>query len=399
MQSKVCLAFVLAVLLNIAIPAHTQAAPSGDTDQKKEADTARTLYDAQDFVAALPLYEDLHKRDPQSNVYRERLAMCLLGTQLADGADKAAHVQRAHQLLLDARAAGDNSDLLQTVLEKLDEPAPSGPPRPPSPGIEAFQRAEKAFSSGDLPNALKAYEEAATADPKLYEAPLYAGDTEFKQHLYPEANQWYAKAAAIDPDRETAWRYWGDNLMKTGDSSQAENKYINAIIAQPYQRTPRSALQEWANATHTLLAPPPIKLPARAQPNPKGGTNITIDPATLSNPASGAMLAYTMETSLWQTDKFAKSYPTEKKYRHSLAEEAEAIHTALSVLKEQKVPQDKLDATWKSLLAIDADGMLECWILLDAPDQGIAQDYVAYRAKHRDLMHAYIAKYDVHAAK
>ncbi|HEY5054719.1 MAG TPA: hypothetical protein VII58_01075, partial [Acidobacteriaceae bacterium] len=275
MRSKICLAFVLAVLLNTPFLAHAQAISSGDTNLQKEADTARTLYEAQNFVAALPLYEDLHKRDPQSNVYREGLAMCLLGATAANDAEKTAHVQRAHQLLLDARAAGDNSGLLQTLLEKLDEPAPSGPAGPPSPGTEAFQRAEKAFSSGDLPNALKAYMEAAAADPKLYEAPLYAGDTEFKQHHYPEANQWYAKAAAIDPDRETAWRYWGDNLMKQGDSLQAETKYINAIIAQPYQRTPRLALQQWADATHALLAPPPIKLPARAQPNPKGGTQIT----------------------------------------------------------------------------------------------------------------------------
>ena len=39
--------------------------------------------------------------------------------------------------------------------------------------------------------------------------------------------------------------------------------------------------------------------------------------------------------------------------------------------------------------------MLECWILIDHPDQGIAQDYVAYRASHRELLHAYVAKYDV----
>jgi hypothetical protein len=50
----------------------------------------------------------------------------------------------------------------------------------------------------------------------------------------------------------------------------------------------------------------------------------------------------------------------------------------------------------KSLKALDADGMVECWILLDDADQGIAQDYVAFRAAHRDLLHAYIAKYDVH---
>ena len=41
---------------------------------------------------------------------------------------------------------------------------------------------------------------------------------------------------------------------------------------------------------------------------------------------------------------------------------------------------------------------MECWILLDAPDQGTAQDYVTYRATHRDLLRAYIEKYDLHPA-
>ena len=49
-----------------------------------------------------------------------------------------------------------------------------------------------------------------------------------------------------------------------------------------------------------------------------------------------------------------------------------------------------------SRMRISVNGMLVCWILLDDPDQGIAQDYVAYRAAHRDLLRAYIAKYDVH---
>ncbi len=40
--------------------------------------------------------------------------------------------------------------------------------------------------------------------------------------------------------------------------------------------------------------------------------------------------------------------------------------------------------------------MLERWILLDHPDQGIAQDYAAFRTTHRDLLHQYIARYDIH---
>ncbi len=68
----------------------------------------------------------------------------------------------------------------------------------------------------------------------------------------------------------------------------------------------------------------------------------------------------------------------------------------LSIVKEQKIPNTKLDTTLKSLKDLDADGILEYWILLDDTDQGIAQDYVAFQAAHHDLLHAYVAKYDVH---
>jgi tetratricopeptide (TPR) repeat protein len=260
--------------------------------------------------------------------------------------------------------------------------------------LEAYQRAEKAFSGGDLPGALKGYEEAAAADPKLYEAPLYAGDMEFKQDHYAAADLWYAKAAAINPNRETAFRYWGDCLMKQGDPQQAEGKFIEAVIAEPYTRTTRVGLKQWADLTHAILMGPAIALPARATTDEKGNTNITMDPSTIGNPTGSATLAYSIGPTVWKQGLFQKTYPTETQYRHSLAEEAQTIRVALSTLT--KVPPEKMDGTWRTLAELDKDGMLECWILLDHADQGIAQDYVAYRAAHRELLRAYIAKYDVH---
>ena len=141
---------------------------------------------------------------------------------------------------------------------------------------------------------------------------------------------------------------------------------------------------------------PAITLPARPVMDAKGNTNITIDASTLGNPASPAWLMYSMTSTVWQESEFKKHYPDEKQYRHSLAEEVAALQGALEAMANQKVPDNKLDPTLKALKALDKDGMLECWILLDRPDHGIAQDYVAYRAAHRDLLHAYIAKYDVH---
>ena len=194
--------------------------------------------------------------------------------------------------------------------------------------------------------------------------------------------------------------------MKQGDSAQAEGKFIDAIVAQPYLRTPRVGLKQWADATKATLAAPAITLPAR--PNittaDKDGfiTSMTvgIDPAVMAtykdSPMLPAIMAYEMGSPMWRGGMFHKTYPTETQYRHSLGEEAQSIRVALSTLTKANLPPEKMDATWRSLAELDKDGMLECWILLDHADQGIAQDYLAYRTQHRDLLHAYIAKYDVH---
>ena len=103
-------------------------------------------------------------------------------------------------------------------------------------------------------------------------------------------------------------------------------------------------------------------------------------------------MVYSTQPMMWRSTEFKKHYPNETVYRHSLAEEAEGLRSVIAVVKEQNIPEDKLDPTLKSLLALEKDGMLECWILLNGADVGIVQDYVAYRA----LLHGYIDKYVIH---
>jgi tetratricopeptide (TPR) repeat protein len=396
---------ILAAILRIPAGAQSSAVPptAGETadhsaangprgGQTAEAIQADALYKAQNFVAALPLYEDLHNRHPRENMWRERLAMCVIAAP-ANEAELAANLQRARQLLLDAKASGDNSNLLQEMLEKLSTPPPASL-MSASPAMPAFNQAEKAFSSGQLAEALKLYQEAAAADPKFYDAPLYAGDTEYKRGNYAEADKWYAQAAAIDPNREAAYRYWGDCLMKQGQPAEAEGRFIEAVLAEPYLKSPRLGLKQWADATHAKLVAPPVSLPPWQEVGPTGGT-VHIDANAAKGPMGLALTTYVLGSTSFRFGGFAKAYPNEKTYRHSLAEEATSIRMALSALKKQNLPADQINETWTMLGKLDTDGMLECWILLDHADQGIAQDYAAYRAGHRDLLHAYMAKYDV----
>ena len=61
-------------LLCVPRLAQETAAP----DVKAEDAKAQALYDKQDYLGALPLYEDMHAKVPSSMLFDERLAMCLL---------------------------------------------------------------------------------------------------------------------------------------------------------------------------------------------------------------------------------------------------------------------------------------------------------------------------------
>ncbi len=47
----------------------------------------------------------------------------------------------------------------------------------------------------------------------------------------------------------------------------------------------------------------------------------------------------------------------------------------------------------RDLLALNKAGMIEAYILLQAPDEGIAQDYNAYRDANRDRLAAYFRQF------
>jgi hypothetical protein len=52
-----------------------------------------------------------------------------------------------------------------------------------------------------------------------------------------------------------------------------------------------------------------------------------------------------------------------------------------------------LNPSLAKLKKLDDEGLLESYILLARPDQGIAQDYPAYRDQHRDKLRKYVVDY------
>ena len=367
-----------------------------------EVGQANELYKAGKKLEALPLYEDLAKTYPDEMIYQERLASCLdaEAEQTNDAAQKKALLTRMRDTARRAVQLGDKANFVQDMAN-FDVDAPNTFAQGSS--AEALMReAEKAFAAGDYPTAEAKYVAAAAADPHLYVAALYAGDAAYAQHDLPTAAQWFAKAIAIDPDRETAYRYWGDAILRYGnDAEAAKNKFIDAIVAEPYNNYSWQGLQQWAVRQKAVLMAPKIERPAAPQVDAKNPntTNITIDFNSLDqkkNPGGFAWMMYSMIRGTYRGDTFKKNFPDEKEYRHTLKEEDAALTAVATTVEEKKIKRDKLDESLRNLLEVYDAGMLDCWILINGADQGITRDYPAYRDAHRQLLHDYLARFVVH---
>jgi hypothetical protein len=150
-----------------------------------------------------------------------------------------------------------------------------------------------------------------------------------------------------------------------------------------------------------VVLAPKIERPAGPVVDPRKPNNITIhiDPGTTDdkkNPGASAWLMYSMLRASYRGDLFKKDFPGEKVYRRTLKEEDSALSTVVSVLKEKKIAPEKLDESLCNLVELSDAGMLDCWILINGADQGIAQDYDAYRKEHRQLLHDYLERFVVH---
>lgn len=263
---------------------------------------------------------------------------------------------------------------------------------------EAMHEGNTAFAQGDFPKALESYQRALLLDPKRYEAALYIGDVYFKSADQAKASEWFARAIEIDPDRETAYRYWGDSLMRQGRATEAGDKFVESYLAEPYSQIARAGFLSWAEKMHVALAHPRVELPASVDKKGEKETTISLDPNMLKKDdksgSTAAWLTYTLVRANWATSEFLKQYPNEKTYRHSLKEEAAALRAALKTLDEQKkVKPENIEPSLRIIRKLDKEGLLEAFILLALPDEGIASDFKAYRTTHIEDLRRYVKQY------
>lgn len=370
--------------------------------QVDEAAKADALWQQGKRLDALPLYEDLTQKFPNQFVYFERLASALgvKAEHSSDPAEVKALVTRERDMAKRAVELGDQ-EAFAKLMSQLDPNQPVMEAETTA-AVALFNEGEKAFGVGEYVTALAKYSEAADADPTSYKAALYAGDAAYSLKDVPTAGKWFARAIAIDPNRETAYRYWGDALLRVAhDPVASKPKYIDAIVAEPYNPLSGNGITVWARTEGATLQAPKVDRPAAPVADAKNPNNITINinPATLGNkqdPGASAWMMYSIIRASYHGDLFKKDFPDEKEYRHTLKEEDAALSAVAAAVKEQKIKPKKLDESLRNLLELSDAGMLDCWILLNGADNGIAQDYPAYRKDHQQLLHDYIARFIVH---
>jgi tetratricopeptide (TPR) repeat protein len=390
---------LVVVVLSVGLLPATCWMQAGPVDETYKAERRRAidLFNQNKHLEALSLFEDLAAKSPNDHEVLLGLAGCLVrhSSTIEDEKQAATERVRARGLLIRAKDLGNTSTLLENLLQAI--PADGIVNYSPSPVDQAMRLAEAAFARQDFDEAIKNYSKVLELDPKRYSATLFIGDTYFTKKDFAKAAEWYERAIQLDPNRETAYRYYGDMLAKNGEVATSRKRFIQAVVAEPYNPITWRGLRYWAQANGVQLQE--IHIRAGSEVSQKGDKNFTL---TLDEKQSGdvsaAWIAYALTKTVWRMSEFKKHCPQEKEYRHSLEEESQALTSAAEVLtadKEKKKAAVANDADLAALLKIYEAKMIEPYVLLSAPDDGIARDYGVYRDKNRDKLEQYLSEFVV----
>lgn len=388
------LLFIL--LISTAVKAQTEA-------EVAEASTkAAQLIENEQFAAAIPYLEILIKSSPNNPKIRFFYGYSLLmkSKQIENNEEAKKLSAKALEELKKAKSLGLNEPTVDALISLLSGEGTAGNETGFSKNAEAnklMNQAENNFAQSKYDEAIEFYGKALAIDPNLYEAALYSGDSYMQKKDWENAEKWYQKAITINPNRETAYRYSATPLMKKAKDEtetqarnryydQARDRYIEALITEPYSQSSPRGISQWAEATGAKLGHPKIDIP-----------EIKFDESgkpLMSAPVNDANYAKNWQNYVstrvdWKKTKFAQTFPNEKQYRHSLQEEADAIRNALKFAKEQKLSHPQFDILQK----LDNEGLLEAFILMAQADEGIAEDHEAYLKNNRPKLRQYVLNY------
>lgn len=409
---------IVALLLGVAVsPQNVKAQTQGDATNQTARQQAIQLFDQGRRLEALPLLEQFAQKNPGDEEVTVDLAASLVhhASTLTDRQAAGAERLRARDLL---EKSGSRSPLAQNLLQLLHEmPAGGDVEFSQNPAVEeAMRNGEAAFSRRDFDKAIEYYSGALRLEPKNYAAALFIANAYDRKNDFAKAATLYESAIRLDSNVETAYRYCAHMLVREGDMARARTMLIRAAVAEPYNRMVWRDLRAWANINHADLS----FSYAGAWPIP-GSDSKKDDQAFVANLSfitspilpepepepvrvSDAWRAYHSVRAEWkQGGKFNRRFPREAGYRHSLAEETEALTAAIEVLEKlrgdiETAEQVSENPSLVLLLKLHQAGVLEPYILLRLGDEGISEEYSAYRARHRDKVEKYLNEFVVPAA-
>ena len=383
--------------LSLIAAALSLGAQTPEEGYKKDRAAAIALFRNHQELEALPLLEILAKQNPDDAAVLAALGTALVvhSATLTDEKSGNQERVRARGILTRAKQLGSTDGVMLNLLDIIP---PDGAIRHDKNAEvdKAFQAGETAFAKHDYEAAIKNYTRALELDPQMYHAALFIGDSYFAEKSFPMALEWYDRAIALNPDIETAYRYEADMLTKNGEMTKARTRAIQAVVAEPYNAIPWRAVQAWVNANKLQFHAPHINTHASVAPDGGSGSNITLDLNALSSGGS-AWIVYSGARANWRQKKFKETYPMEPQYRHSLAEETEALAAAASALAESSSREKSQDPDLALLQSLSQAKMIEPYVLLNGADQGIAMDYAAYRQTHRAQLEEYLDRFVVPA--
>jgi len=399
---KACVFFLFfanLVSCSLVSPARARAEAQRDAAYEGKRRQAIELFDQGKRLEALPLLEALVQKNPKDGELLVDLAASLIrhAATLGDPEASAKERLRAKNVVEQALDSGNHSPLalnLRQLLEAL--PANGSIQFSENPSVEqAMLRGEAAFSRRDFAEAIQSYAKALELEPNNYTAALFTGNTYHKQNDYARAAKWYERAIQLDPNVETAYRYYGEMLVKQGDMSKARTMFIHAAVAEPYNRIVWRDLLAWADINRVeldfkyagLLSDP------RAQ-----GKDESLSHGQRPHPKdlSDAWQAYQAVRMEWKDGgKFKQHFPREASYRHSLAEEVEALTAEINALEKLEGDVETAEMVTENpslllLLKLHQAGVLGPYVLFRLADEDMGKDYSNFRSANRGKLEQYL---------
>ncbi len=382
------------LVIAIAVFSFTATLVNAQTEEelKESMVKALTLFEAKRYSESIPHFELLVKVMPDAPQLRFAYGFALLAKSKQDATPEEAQILSAKALeqFKAAKQHGLNDPTNESLIKLLSGEINSEDEGSYSENPEAnksMNQGEAYFAQGKYDDALKSFQKALDLDPTIYQAAVSGADSYLSKGDLANAEIWYQKAIKIDPNRETAYRYSATPLMQQEKYDEARDRYIEALITEPYSQMSPRGITQWAQVTGAKLGHPKVDIPevsydSAGKPTTKMNENSLTE-------GSKAWLAYSLARENWYKEKFAKTFPNEKKYRHTLQEEAEAIRSTLKSAKDQNLSHPDFDILQK----LDTDGLLEAFILMSEADEGIAEDHAEYLKNNRAKLRQYVLNY------